>query len=63
MVNRKKRLEKGMQSLDAEIKLHEEKREKAGKESNLDLEEYYNKEIEGLEKTKERKEKQLRKFK
>jgi 2,3-bisphosphoglycerate-independent phosphoglycerate mutase len=33
--------------------------DKAIEEGNLDLEDYYNREIEGLKKTKERKEKQL----
>ena len=61
MVNRKKRLEKGIESLDAEIKFHEEKRDDAKEEENFDLEHYYTKEIEGLKKTKEKKEKQLEK--
>ena len=37
------------------------KRDKAKEEENFDLEDYYNKEIEGLKKTKERKEKQFSK--
>lgn len=61
MVNRDKRLEKGIESLNEEIKIHEEKRDLAKEENNIDLEGYYNKEIEGLKKTKERKEKQLSK--
>ena len=59
MVDRKKRLEKGIESLDAQIKLHEEKIAKAIEEGNLDLEEYYRKEIKSLKKVKERKENQI----
>lgn len=61
MTKRKKRLEKGIGSIEDQIKIHEEKRVKAAAEGNLDLEDYYNREIEGLKKTKERKEKQLEK--
>jgi len=63
MANRKKRLEIGIKSLDKKIKSHEEKKDKAKEENNLDLEKYYNKEIDGLIKTKERKEKQLKNLK
>lgn len=61
MVNRKKRLEKGIESLNKQIKVHKEKREEAMSDENIDLEKYYAKEIEGLEKTKEKKQKQLEK--
>jgi exonuclease VII small subunit len=56
MVKRKKRLEKGIASLNAQIKIHEEKIVKAIEEGNMDLEGYYRKEIESLKKAKERKE-------
>ncbi len=59
MVNRKKRLEKGVKSISKQIKIHEEKREKARKEGNIELAEYYAYEIEGLKKTKLKKERML----
>jgi hypothetical protein len=59
MPKRKKRLEKGIESIDEQIKIHEEKLAKAKDEGNLDLEDYYDREIQGLKKSKERKEKQL----
>jgi len=49
MTNRKKRLKKGIKSLGEQIEYHKEKREQAKKEGNLELEEYYNKEIKSLE--------------
>ena len=60
-MKRKKRLEKGIQSIEEEIKIHKEKRDKAKEEGDLELAGYYDKEINGLEKTKERKEKQAEK--
>lgn len=62
MVNRKKRLKKGIESLTEQIEIHKEKREKAQKEGNLELAEYYNSEIEGLEKTKNKKAEKLEKI-
>ena len=59
MTNRKKRLKKGIKSLGEQIEYHKEKREQAKKEGNLELEEYYNKEIKSLENAKERKEDNL----
>ena len=41
MANRKKRLQKGIESLEKQIKLHEEKLKKAEKEDNIELAEYY----------------------
>lgn len=58
MAKRKKRLEKGIESIEKQILLHQEKREQAIEQGNLELEDYYNREIKGLKKTKERKEKQ-----
>ena len=60
-MKRKKRLEKGIQSIEEEIKIHKEKRNKAKEEGNSELAGYYDKEIAGLERTKERKEKQAEK--
>jgi len=45
MVNRKKRLQKGIESLEKQIKLHEEKLKKAEEKDNIELAEYYKKEI------------------
>ena len=60
-MKRKKRLEKGIQSIEEEIKIHEKKMQEAKEEGNLELAEYYSKEIQGLGKTKDRKEKQAEK--
>ncbi|MBI2628713.1 hypothetical protein HYW74_01365 [Candidatus Pacearchaeota archaeon] len=61
MTNRKKRLKKGIESLQKQIKIHEEKREKAKEEDMEDLVRYYTKEIEAKKKDKEKKEKALEK--
>ncbi len=60
-MKRKNRLKKGVESIKKEIEMHKEKMEEEEEEEdkNLELAGYYYKEIEGLEKTKERKEKQL----
>lgn len=59
MVKREKRLKKGISSIEEQIKIHEEKMKEANADENLDLEGYYKKEIEGLKKAKDRKEKIL----
>lgn len=61
MVNRKKRLKKGIESLEKQIMLHEEKLKKAVEEDNIELAEYYKKEINSKKKDKEEKERLLRK--
>ena len=61
-MNRKKRLEKGIKSIEEEIKNHEEKMIKSREDGKLELYDYYIKEIKGLKKTKERKEKQINKI-
>ena len=61
MVNRKKRLQKGIESLEKQIKLHEEKLKKAEEEDNIDLAQYYKKEINAKKKDKEEKERLLEK--
>lgn len=58
MTKRKKRLEKGVDSIEHQIKLHEEKLKRARQEKDEILQRYYEKEIEALRKVKERKEKQ-----
>lgn len=61
MPSRKKRLKKGIESLQKQISLHEEKLKQAEKEGKLELAEYYEKEIEAKRKDKEKKEKLLKK--
>ncbi len=61
MVNRKKRLAKGINSLNEQIEFHLEKKKIAEESGNEELVNYYNKEIEAKKKTKEEKEKILKK--
>ena len=44
-MNRKKRLQKGIESLREQIKIHEEKRKIAEKEGLIELVRYYDKEL------------------
>lgn len=60
MTNRKKRLKKGIESLQKQISLHKEKLKKAEEEGKLELVGYYKKEIEAKNKDKEKKEKLLK---
>lgn len=55
MVNRKKRLEKGIESIKEQIEIHKEKKKKAEEAGLLELVEYYDKEIGSKEKTLEEK--------
>lgn len=48
MPGRKKRLKKGMQSIEEQIEIHAQKLESAKKEGNIGLSNYYEKEIERL---------------
>lgn len=59
MANRKKRLQKGIESLQKQIQEHEIKKQKALDEGKMELAEYYGVEIEGLEKSKKNKEDKL----
>ena len=61
MVNRKKRLQKGIESIEKQIKLHEEKLKKAEEEDNIELSQYYKKEINAKKRDKEEKERLLEK--
>lgn len=61
MAKRKKKLERGIESLDEQIQLHKEKMAKAAEDGRIELSEYYGKEIESLEQTRKRKEKLLEK--
>jgi hypothetical protein len=59
MANRKKRLQKGIESLDKQIKLHEDKLMKAEEDDNIELASYYRKEIEAKKRDKEEKQRML----
>ena len=61
MVNRKKRLQKGIDSIEKQIGLHEEKLRRAEKEDNIDLAEYYKKELAAKKRDKEEKQRLLKK--
>lgn len=61
MANRKKRLKKGIGSLQKQIELHEQKLKQAEKEGRLELAGYYEKEIKNMKKYREKKEKSLKK--
>lgn len=52
MVKRKKRLLKGISSLENQIEIHRKKLKQAQKEGEVDLEKYYEKEIDALKKRK-----------
>ena len=56
MANRKKRLKKGIESLQEQINLHEEKKKLAEESDNKELIRYYEKEIKAKEKAKKEKE-------
>ncbi|MEK6906507.1 MAG: hypothetical protein AABW81_02705 [Nanoarchaeota archaeon] len=60
-MNRKKRLEKGIESLREQIEIHRIKKEQAKQEGNIERVGYYEKEIEVFEETKKKKEEQLEK--
>ena len=61
MTNRKKRLKKGIESLENQIKLHEEKLNEAKKEGKIELTDYYEKEIDVKKKDIEEKKRLLNK--
>lgn len=61
MANRKKRLQKGIESLEKQIRLHEEKLKKAEVDDNIELAGYYKKEIMAKKRDKEEKERLLSK--
>ena len=62
MVERKKRLEKGIKSIEKQIKLHKEKIKKFGHEKDY-LEKYWEREVEDLEKRKRDREEKLKREK
>ncbi|MBI4116884.1 hypothetical protein HY449_04020 [Candidatus Pacearchaeota archaeon] len=59
---RKKKLGRGINSIENQIKLHEEKRMKAEQKGNIELKEYCEKEINALIKAVERKKKSFEKI-
>lgn len=61
MANRKKRLKKGIASLKKQIEIHEEKKRIAREEGKVELDEYYERELQILEKIKNSKIKLLEK--
>ncbi|MCX6746694.1 MAG: hypothetical protein NTU63_01000 [Candidatus Pacearchaeota archaeon] len=60
-MNRKKRLEKGIESVEEQIKVHKEKLKEAEETGQEELVTYYYKDISRLEKQKEQKEDKLEK--
>tara|TARA_Y100000310_G_C20671313_1_gene810467 strand:- start:1723 stop:1908 length:186 start_codon:yes stop_codon:yes gene_type:complete len=60
MTSRKKRLKKGISSIEEQIKIHEKKKEEAEKEGMIERVVYYEKEIEGLEKQKKQKDEMMK---
>lgn len=59
MVKRKKRLEKGIESLEEQVNIHEEKKEAAKELGQENLVEYYTGEIERLKQRKKDRERKL----
>ena len=62
MVNRKKRLKKGVDSLEKQIEIHEEKLKQATEEGKIELADYYKKELASKGEAKKKKEEQLKKL-
>ena len=60
-MNRKKRLEKGIESIEEQIKIHELKLKEAEEAGEEELADYYHKDIARLEKQKEQKERKFEK--
>ena len=60
-MKRKKRLEKGISSINEQIRIHEEKLAKTKEENDEILEGYYGKEIKALKNTRDRKQNQIEK--
>ena len=58
-MNRRKRLERGIESIEKQIKVHEEKLREAEEAGQEELVTYYLKDISRLEKQKEQKENKL----
>jgi len=54
-MNRKKRLKKGIESIEKQIELHKDKLKNAVDKGNEELARYYEKDIERLDKEKDKK--------
>ena len=61
MVNRKKRLQKGVDSLEKQIKIHEDKLRRAEMDDDFELAKYYKKEITAKKKDMDEKQRILNK--
>ncbi len=59
MTKRKKRLEKGLATIEETICIHEQRKKAAHDEGDTYLEEYFDKEIEALTKRKQNREEML----
>lgn len=59
MAKRKKRLEKGIESLEEQKRIHKEKRKQAEELGDEELVRYYDKEIDKFEKEKAKKEERI----
>jgi len=62
MANRKKRMQKGLESLEKQVKIHEQKKEEAEKMDKKELAGYYEKEIESKKRDIEKKKRILEKI-
>ncbi len=60
-MKRKKRLQKGIESIKKQVGIHEEKLEEAKEKGDEDLVRYYIKEIANLEREEDKKKEQLEK--
>lgn len=60
LAKRSKRLRKGIESIERQMSLHEEKRTRAREQKNEPLDEYYRKEIARLKREREKKEQLLK---
>jgi len=60
MANRKKRVKKGIDSIQNQIDFHLKKQRSAKEKGEIELSDYYEKEILGLQKAKNKKEKILK---
>ena len=62
MAKRRKRLEKGIKSIEEQIEIHKAKEEEAVEQGRIELAGYYHKEIERMKEAGEKKKKLLDKF-
>ena len=60
-MKRKKKLEKGIKSIEQQIEIHKQKKKQAEEENRQELADYYGREILSLESQKKKKKEQLEK--